>query len=142
MLCWPYSALMRLIGAAFFISVMLSAMASTPSPEPNWTGEYADKKFLNGQAVFQMSITQSGNAIQIAFDAAYNDAHGTAPDAEGQAEITGKDTLQFKWEDSFKNSGTGRITRAGKDVIVSMKTMRVVDSHCLVFYGQKMRLKG
>ena len=69
MLCWPYSALMRLIGAAFFISVMLSAMASTPSPEPNWAGEYADKKFLNGQAVVQMSITQSGNAIQIAFDA-------------------------------------------------------------------------
>ena len=87
------------------------------------------------------SITQSGNAIQIAFDAAYADAHGAAPDGEGQARITGKNTLAFKWEDSFKNSGTGTITGAGRDIVVSMKTTRVVDSRCLVFYGENMRLK-
>jgi hypothetical protein len=121
--------------------LVIASNGFSAEPEPHWVGEYADKEFLNGQAVFQMSITQSGNTIQIGFDAAYNDAHGAAPDGEGHAEITGKDTLQFKWEDSFKNSGTGRITRAGKDVIVSMKTMRAVDSRCLVFYGQKMRLK-
>jgi hypothetical protein len=109
--------------------------------EPNWTGEYANKNFLNGQAVFEMSIQQSGDAIQISFDAAYNDAHGAAPDGEGQAKITGENMLQFKWEDSFKNAGTGTITRAGRDVIVSMKTMRAVDSRCLAFYGHKMRLK-
>jgi hypothetical protein len=125
-----------------FICIALSATASnTFSAEPNWTGEYADKNLLNGQAVFQMSITQSGNAIQIAFDAAYNDAHGTAPDGEGQAKIASKNTLQFNWEDSFKNSGTGTITLAGKGIVVSMKTMRVVDSRCLALYGQKMRLK-
>ena len=132
---------MKWSGVIFLTSVLLSAMASTPSPEPNWTGEYANKKFLNGQAVFEMSIQQSGDAIQISFDAAYNDAHGAAPDGEGQAKITDKNVLQFKWEDSFKNAGTGTITRAGKDVIVSMKTMRVVDSRCLAFYGHKMRLK-
>jgi len=104
-------------------------------------GEYADKKFLNAQAVFQMSIEQSGTAIQVSFDAAYNDAHGAAPDGEGPARIATKSTLEFKWEDSFKNSGTGRITRAGDDIIVSMKTTRVVDSRCLAFYGQKMRLR-
>ena len=132
---------MKWSGVIFLTSVLLSAMASTPSPEPNWTGEYANKKFLNGQAVFEMSIQQSGDAIQISFDAAYNDAHGAAPDGEGQAKITDKNVLQFKWEDSFKNAGAGTITRAGKDVIVSMKTMRVVDSRCLAFYGHKMRLK-
>ena len=133
---------MRLSGVALFIAIILGAVASnTVSAEPNWTGEYADKNLLNGQAVFQMSITQSGNAIQITFDAAYNDGHGAAPEGEGQAEIAGKNTLQFNWEDSFKNSGTGTITLAGKGIVVSMKTTRVVDSRCLALYGQKMRLK-
>ena len=63
------------------------------------------------------------------------------PDGEGQARITGKNTLAFKWEDSFKNSGTGTIRGAGRDIVVSMKTTRVVDSRCLVFYGENMRLK-
>ena len=127
---------------ALFICIVLSATASnTSSVEPNWAGEYADKKFLDGQAIFQMSIEQSGNAIQVSFDAAYNDAHGAAPDGQGPGRITTKDALGFKWKDGFKNSGTGRITRAGEDIIVSMKTTRVVDSRCLLFYGQKMRLK-
>jgi hypothetical protein len=133
---------MMLSGVVFFISIILSATASnTPSAESNWAGEYADKNFLKGQAVFRLSVEQSGNAIQISFDAAYNDAHGAAPDGEGPAKITGKNTLQFNWKDSFKNSGTGTILRAGEDVIVSMKTKKVADSRCLAFYGQKMRLK-
>ena len=133
---------MRWNGVALLASIVLGATASTMfSAEPNWAGEYADKKFLNGQAVFQMSIQQSGNAIQVAFDAAYNDAHGAAPDGDGQAKITGANTLEFKWEDSFKNSGTGTIKRTADGVIVSMKATRVVDSRCLVFYGQNMRLK-
>jgi hypothetical protein len=64
-----------------------------------------------------------------------------APDGEGRTKITGKNTLEFNWEDSFNNSGTGTITRAGSGIKVSMKTTRVVDSRCLAFYGQNMRLK-
>ena len=56
------------------------------------------------------------------------------------AKITDKNTLEFKWDDSFNNSGTGTITRTGNGIIVSMKTVRVVDSRCLPFYGQNMRL--
>jgi len=123
-------------------SIVLSAtIPNTALAGSNWTGEYANKNFLNGEAVFQFSIEQSANAIKIAFDAAYNDAHGAVPDGEGQARITGKNTLEFKWEDSFENSGTGTITRVGDGIYVSMKTTRVVDSRCLPFYGQNMRLK-
>ena len=133
---------MRCDAVAVLASIVLGATASTMfSAEPNWAGEYADKKFLNGQAVFQLSIEQSGNAVQVAFDAAYNDAHGAAPDGDGQAKITGKDSLEFKWEDSFKNSGTGTIKRTADGVIVTMKTKRVADPRCLVFYEQNMRLK-
>jgi hypothetical protein len=123
-------------------SIVLSAtIPNTALAGSNWTGEYANKNFLNGEAVFQFSIEPSGTAIKIAFDAAYNDAHGAAPDGEGQARITGKNTLEFKWEDSFENSGTGTLMRIGDGINVSMKTTRVVDSRCLAFYGQNMRLK-
>ncbi len=133
---------MRWNGVGFFISIILSATASNiSSTEPNWAGDYANNKFLNGEAAFQMSIEQSGSVIQVSFDAAYTDAHGAAPDGEGQAKIAGKDTLQFKWEDSFQNSGTGTIKRTGDGITVSMKPTRVVDSRCLPFYGENMRLK-
>jgi hypothetical protein len=137
-----YSAHMRWDRIALLASIAVGATASSIfSAEQTWAGEYADKKFLNGQAVFQMSIQQSGNAIQVAFDAAYVDAHGAAPEGDGRAEITGANTLEFKWEDSFKNSGTGTIKRTTDGVIVSMKPTRVVDPRCLAFYGQRMPLK-
>ena len=134
---------MRPTGVVLLIfSIVLSAtIPNTALAGSNWTGEYANKNFLNGEAVFQFSIEQSANAIKIAFDAAYNDAHGAVPDGEGQARITGKNTLEFKWEDSFENSGTGTLMRIGDGINVSMKTTRVVDSRCLAFYGQNMRLK-
>lgn len=129
-------------GAALFVWIIIEATAfSSDSTELSWTGEYADKNFLDGQAVFELSVSQSKNTIKIAFDAAYIDGHGATPDGEGQAKITGKNTLQFNWEDSFENSGTGTIKRAGKDVVVSMKTTHVVDSRSLTFYGENMRLK-
>jgi hypothetical protein len=107
----------------------------------NFSGEYADRKFLNGQAVFQMSIEQGGNAVSVWFSAGYNDGHGAAPDATGSGRVNGKGGVDFKFEDSFKNAGTGTIMRSGDDVIVSIKPTRVADSRCLEFYRQNIRLK-
>jgi hypothetical protein len=142
MLQSPYSSRVRWTGVVLLLAIVLSAIApNTASAGQKWAGEYADKNFLRGQAAFQMSIEQSGNSIQVSFDAAYVDAHGGAPDGGGQAKITGKNALQFNWEDSFNNSGTGTIRQTGDGIIVSMKTTRVVDSRCLVFYGENMRLR-
>jgi hypothetical protein len=133
---------MRRSGVGFLILIIFSATASNiPSAERQWAGRYADNNLLNGQAVFQMSIEQSGDAIQVSFDAAYVDAHGAAPDGQGQAKIAGKNTLHFNWEDSFSNSGTGTITLSGNGIKVSMKITRVADPRCLGFYGDNMRLK-
>ena len=133
---------MKWSSVAFLISIILCGTAfNSFSAEPNWTGEYADKNFLNGQAAFELSIQQSGNAVQVSFDAAYADAHGAALDGDGQAKITGKNKIEFKWEDSFNNSGTGTITHTGDGIVVSMKTTHVAEPRCLVFYGQNMRLK-
>jgi len=52
---------MRRNGVGLFVSSVLTAFDAFPA-EQNWAGEYADKNFLKGEAVFQMSIQQSGNA--------------------------------------------------------------------------------
>jgi len=133
---------MRFGRIILLLAIVLSAFESqTFSAEPKWAGEYADNNFLSGKAAFHLSIEQSKEAIQVSFDAAYVDAHGAAPDGQGPGKMTGKDTLQFKWEDSFNNSGTGTIRRNANSIAVSMKTTRIVDSRCLVFYGENMRLK-
>jgi hypothetical protein len=119
----------------------LSATIAFAADAPNFTGEYADKKFRNGQGVFQMSLEQSGNTVSIFFAAAYNDAHGAAPEADGSGRVNAKGLVEFKWEDSFGNSGTGTIARSGTDVIVSIKPIKVTDSRCVQFYGDNMRLK-
>ncbi|HEY6071571.1 MAG TPA: hypothetical protein VIU85_09375 [Chthoniobacterales bacterium] len=122
-----------LFGIAFLFSV------SVASAE-NFAGEYADKSYLKGTSVFQLSLEQSGNDVSVFFSAAHTDGSGTAPEADGKGKTAG-DKVQFTWSDSFNNSGTGTIKKSGSDVIVSIKTSKVADSRCLEFYGANIRLK-
>lgn len=107
----------------------------------SFAGEYADKSYLKGKGVFQMSLEQAGNNVSVFFSAAHSDGSGAAPEADGKGKITNQGTIQFTWSDSFNNSGTGTIKKSGNDVIVSIKTTKVADSHCLQFYGDNIRLK-
>ncbi len=122
----------------FLIAASLFSIAASAA---NFAGEYSDKKFLNGQGVFELSLEQSGNNVSIFFSAGFNDGHGAAPEADGKGKVTARGTLEFTWEDGNKNAGSGTISRAGQDVIVSIKTTRVADPRCLVFYKQNMRLQ-
>ncbi len=127
----------------FILAVLISVatcLVVRAADAPSWAGEYRAEKFLNGRAVFQLTIEESGSAMQVTFDGAYVDGHGAAPEGQGPAKVSGS-TLQFKFEDSFSNSGTGTIKRAGDDVILFMKTTRIKEARCLVFYQQNMRLK-
>lgn len=135
----PIPSLFRQI-AATILFLTVAAFAVHGADSPGWAGQYADKKFLGGRAVFQLSIEQSGSAIQVSFDAAWEDGHGAAPEAEGPAKVSGS-TLTFRFKDSFENSGTGTITRAGDDIIVSINPTHVEEPRCLAFYGKNMRLK-
>ena len=135
-----YSARVRWSRAIVIVPIVVLASRGLCS-DNDWAGEYGNENLLDGKAAFQLNIEQSGNVIEVSFNAAYADAHGAAPDGGGRAKITGKNTLEFNWEDSFKNSGTGTIRLAGKEIIVSMQTTRVEDSRCLPFYGDNMRLK-
>ena len=128
---------------ALFIATLTLALAahfSLAAANENWAGQYTDKKFLGGRAVFQLTIEQSGSAMQVSFDAAWVDAHGAAPEAEGSAKVSGN-TVTFTFKDTFENSGTGTITRAGDDILVTINPTHVVEPRCLAFYGKNMRLK-
>ena len=120
--------------------VLLVFSGPARAAESSWPGQYRDDKFLGGRAVFQLTIEQSGSAMQVSFDAAWADGHGAAPEASGPAKVSGN-TLTFKFEDAFKNSGTGTITRTGDDISVTINATKVADPRCLAFYGKNMRLK-
>jgi len=123
------------------VVILLATIATALTAGPaKFDGEFVDKKFLNGQGVFQFSVHQSGNALDIAFDAAYSDGHGATPDATGAGKVNGN-TAQFTWKDSYGNTGTGTISLAGDDIVVSMKAVHVADPSCLAFYRQNMKLK-
>ena len=124
-----------------FAMIALAVIGTVTAAGPaKFDGEFVDKKFLDGQGVFEFSIHQSGSALEIAFDAAYSDGRGATPDATGAGKVNGN-TAQFTWKDSVGNTGTGSISLAGDDIIVSMKTVHVADPHCLAFYRENMKLK-
>src|SRR5229473_1972965 len=118
------------------ILLVALALVSIAAGASNFAGEYADKSFLGGQAVFQMSLEQSGNFVKVWFSTGYNDGHGAAPEAGGIGKVNSNGTVEFKFDDTSKNVGMGTITRAGNDIILSLKTTRVADSRCLEFYKQ------
>jgi|HubBroStandDraft_4_1064222.scaffolds.fasta_scaffold267923_2 hypothetical protein len=122
--------------ALLAISIASPVAAADPT---DWTGEF--KTSVHGGGVFELSLEQQGGAIQLSFNAAYSDGHGAAPDGSGTGKMNPKGTVEFTFEDSFSNTGTGIISRAGKDIIVSMKMTNVVEPRCLPFYGENMRLK-
>lgn len=124
-----------------FILITLIVGVVFGADAPSFAGEYADKQFHGGKAVFHMSIEGTGNNTQVWFSAGNNDGQGTAPEGQGKGKFTGKGTLEFKFTDSCNNSGTGTITKNGDDIVVSMKPNRVADSGCTAFYEQNMRLK-
>lgn len=126
--------------AATILFLAAASFAVQAANSPDWAGQYHDEKFRGSRAVFQLTIEQSGNKMQVSFDAAWVDGHGAAPEAEGPATVSG-DTLTFRFKDTFENSGSGTITRAGNDILVSINPTHVVEPRCLAFYGKNMRLK-
>ena len=129
----------RQFAAVILFLALSSAVSHAAESRGGWAGQYRATNFLGGRAVFQLTIEQSGSAMQVSFDAAWADGHGAAPEAEGPATVSGN-TLTFKFTDSFGNSGSGTITRSGNDIIVSITPAHVVEPRCLAFYGKNMRL--
>lgn len=114
---------------------------SISAAQAQLAAEYADKSYKGGSAVFQMSIEGSGNNTQVWFSAIRHDAQGAAPEGQGYGKIDNKGVLQFKFDDSCHNSGTGTITKSGDDIVVSMSVTKKADAGCAAFYSSNMKLK-
>ena len=132
----PLPRLVSVVAALIAIAVPLFA-----ADLGDWAGEFKTTRLLKGQAVLQLSIAQQGSTVQVTFDASRKDGQGAAPEGEGPAKVVDKETLQFEFEDSFKNAGTGTIKRKGNDIIVSFEPTTVVDSRSMMFYGDNILLK-
>lgn len=123
------------------ITIAFATVGSIEAAGPGkFDGEFVDKKYLDGQAVFEFSVQQSGNTLTIAFDAAYSDGHGVAPESTGTGRVTGS-SAQFTWKDSHRNLGSGTITLVGDDILLSLKPTRMSDPRCAPFYRENIKLK-
>ena len=127
--------------AAVIVGLTITFRSAFPAPAANFTGEFADRNYLKGQAVLQMSLEQSGKNVTIFFSGVRKDGQGAAPEINVTGIVTGKGTVEFKFTDDLKNSGTGTIRRAGNDMLVSIKATRIADSRAVQFYIENMRLK-
>ena len=74
--------------------------------------------------------------------AAHPDAHGAAPDGDGEGRIDRDGVLRFTYEDSFFNKGTGTFRHTKKGYLLSIQVDHVEDSRCLVFYGEHTLQRG
>ena len=131
---------MKNLSRFILVVVALIPIVARAGSTENFAGEWADKNFHGGNSVFQLSLEQKGADISVFFSANRKDGGGAAPEADGKGKASGG-KLQFTWSDSFNNSGTGTIRKAGADMIISIKPVNVVDSRCLMFYGDNIRLK-
>src|SRR5438067_13331773 len=95
--------------AVIAVAMIGTILAAGPA---KFDGEFVDKKFVNGQGVFEFCVHQSGDALDIAFDAAYSDGHGAIPDCTGAGRCSGN-TAQVTWKDSQCNTGVGTVGLAG-----------------------------
>ena len=136
----PSTVIKNSVRALFALILTFATLPALAADAGSWTGEFKNQKLLNGKATLQLSIEQQGSKVQVSFDAVRNDGKGPAPEGQGSATGSG-DTLQFKFEDNFRNAGTGTVQRTSDGVIVSMKTTRVGNKEAAMFYGENMQLK-
>jgi hypothetical protein len=136
----PKTPLMKKLLHLMLVTTIFLPLGLRAAAAENFSGEWADKNY-RGNAVFQLSVEQSGSNISIVFSANRTDGSGAAPEGDGKGKIAAG-AVQFTWSDSFGNYGTGTIKKSGADVTISIKAIQVADSRCLVFYGDNIRLKA
>jgi hypothetical protein len=122
--------------------IVLTACASIAlaSAGSNLTGSFVHKSGSDQNAV-AISVTveaRTEGKFLVSLTAAHPDAHGAAPDGEGEGRIDGEGVLCFNYEDSFSNKGRGTFRKSGKGYLLSIGIEQVKEPRCLVFYGKHM----
>jgi len=84
----------------------------------------------------------AGGKLSLSLVAGHPDAHGAAPDGEGEGQIDPEGVLRFTYEDSFFNKGTGTFRRAKTGYLHSIQIDHVEDSRCHAFYVEHTLQRG
>jgi len=128
------------------VSIMFAACASIvlAGAGSDLMGSFVHESGSDRDAV-AISITVEAGAdgkISLSLMAAHPDAHGAAPDGDGEGRIDRDGVLRFTYEDSFFNKGTGTFRHTKKGYLLSIHVDHVEDSRCLVFYGEHTLQRG
>jgi len=128
------------------VSIMFAACASVvlAVAGSDLMGSFRHESGSERDAV-AISVTVEAGAsgkFSLSLMAAHPDAHGAAPDGEGEGRIDPDGVLRFTYEDSFYNKGTGTFRHAKTGYLLSIQIAQVEDSRCLVFYGEHTLQRG
>ena len=125
----------KLLGAIVWAACAHTALAGTGS---DLTGSFVHQGGSDRDAVVISITVEEGSDRQVLVfsDRRPPDAHGAAPDGDGEGPIDRNGVLHFAYEDSFSNKGTGTFRRTKKGYELSIHIDHVQDPRCLVFYGE------
>ncbi len=104
-----------------------------PQPAPDFTGRY--ERARDGKSIFILHVRQAGASAEIEFSASKADGSGAAPDGTGTGNLNDKNELEFTFEDSVGNKGTGVLKKTGQSLQLTMKAETVNDPRAVKLYG-------
>ncbi len=120
----------------FFALWFALAASLFAAPPPDFTGHYELAK--SGAKAFALDVTQKDGRAEISFSAAHEDGSGAAPDGDGRGRLNEQGELAFAFTDSFGNTGSAVLRRAGSGYRLTMKMDKIEEPRALVHYGVHM----
>ena len=117
----------------FLLLTFCSGALAAEKSAIDFTGHYQLAK--SSKAAFALDVEQKGKTATISFSAAHQDGSGAAPDGDGQGRLNARGELEFKFSDSFENTGTATLRRDGNSFRLLMEMTKVVEPRAVVFYG-------
>ena len=122
--------------AVFLLFTLGICACATDKPAIDFSGHYELAK--SSKAVFAADVQQKGTTAAVSFSASRQDGSGAAPDGDGKGRLNSRGELEFKFSDSFENTGTATLRRKGNVFRLSMKMTKVVEPRAVVFYGDHL----
>lgn len=109
------------------------AAEKAAQPAPDFTGNY--ERAGDSKAVFILHVRQAGNNAELEYSASKADGTGAAPDGNGSGSLNDKGALEFTFEDSFGNKGTGTLKKTGKSFQLDLKAVTINEPRAVKLYG-------
>jgi len=120
------------------IAVVASIGIALAGVSADLTGDFAYESGPEPEdvAIYVTVKAEDDGMFSLALMAAHPDAHGAAPDGDGEGRVDHEGVLRFQYEDSFSNKGTGSFQRTKGGYELSIHLTDVHDPRCLAYYGE------